>query len=177
LLCRLSASEPSDGIGMKDRSAPSPAQSGVTRQDKVAVVAGIAIVCVGGVGLYVWGRLWQNDAPKTAAADAGILISTFITIYTVFIAGFATLANFVLKRGPRTWRIVAVEFMIVASIVNLARVGNSINDLYDAGVHGLTAFQVKDDAHDFFRYFFMNVVVVAFAVAVACWLPSTASDR
>jgi hypothetical protein len=97
------------------------------------------------------------------------VISTFVAVYTLFLAGFATLAGFVTKSSaPVSWKIVAVEFLLVASALDLVRTVYSTNELYHSTTGELTSFTLRDDVDDFIRYFAINTIVVAFAVLTSC---------
>jgi hypothetical protein len=136
-------------------------------------VTAILIVRVVWCVLYLlkWSSQHNNDSSKTTiAADASTLIGMFITLYALFLGGFAALAPFVTKGDtPRFWKILAVELLIGASLLDLWRILDSTaNDLYTSGIVGLTNYQVRDNVDDFTHYFSVNVAVIAFAIVVSC---------
>jgi hypothetical protein len=103
------------------------------------------------------------------------VITTFITLYGLFIGGFGVLVSFVVKKKVKKvecltgWRAAAIIFLILAAGVDLWRVLDSTNDLFRATAHGLDYRHVKDDIIDFTIYFFINVFVVVFSIVVAVW--------
>ena len=134
-------------------------------------VIALATALVTGI-LLAWKYLWTNQARSDQLSDpsgASVVVGTFITLYSLFLAGFSGLAGFVnRKRVKMFWAIVAIAFLIEAAAVDLWRVLDSTGDLYSAATKGLSRRQLNDDAHDFKAYFALNVLVVAFVLAVAC---------
>jgi hypothetical protein len=58
-------------------------------------------VFVAGLAL-AWKYGWTNPAPPGNATDPSVVISTFITLYGLFLTGFGVLAGFVIaKRKAR----------------------------------------------------------------------------
>ncbi len=144
---------------MRGPKPPGPAWHGL------ALAA--AITAVVAVALIVLGDVWPNHAPRTRVTDASVMIGTFITIYTAFIAGFGVLVGFVAGRNPKWLAATAIALIVVGTAVDLWRVIDSTGDLYRASTTGLTYHQLNDDVHDFKAYFCANVLVVAAAVGVA----------
>jgi hypothetical protein len=140
-------------------------------------VAATVIALIIGVAYWQF-RKWSlghnHESMTTVAPDASTLISMFITLYALFLGGFAGLVGFVVKETSRRflfWKILAVELLIGAALVDLWRVLDSTQDLYRSGVGGLTAYQARDDVDGFAWFFYVNIAVVAFAIATAC-MPS-----
>jgi len=117
---------------------------------------------------------WTNHGSKKYGPDGSVLISTFITLYGLFFGGFGVLAGFVRKAPYIRLRVIAILFMVEATIVDLFRVVNSTEDFYNTTIRKLTFFQLHDDMHDFLVYFFLNLGVSAFVLMVAC-LPTSAA--
>src|SRR5262249_49996095 len=117
--------------------------------------------------------------PATAASvpGASIVIGTFITLYGLFLGGFGVLASFVGKKGVmkarslEILRVAAIGVLVAGAFVDLWRVIDSTNDLFTAATSGLNYSHLHDDVIDFQIYFGINVVVVAFSIWAACWLP------
>jgi hypothetical protein len=108
------------------------------------------------------------DAKVLIRPDASVLSGTFITLYTAFIAGFLALANFVAtKKRHLKLRFIAVWFLVAATGVDLWRVINAANDIYETLVGRHTRADLLDDLHDFWIYVILNVVIAAFVVIVA----------
>jgi dipeptide/tripeptide permease len=100
--------------------------------------------------------------------DASVLSGTFITLYTAFIAGFLALADFVSTRKRHLkLRFIAIWFLAAATGLDLWRVINAADDIYEILVCRHTRADLLDDLHDFWIYFVLNVVIAAFVVIVA----------
>ena len=65
-------------------------------------------------------------------------------------------------------KIIAVELIIGATLVDLWRIMDSTGDLFTSSNGGLTIHQMRDDINDFRLYFAINVLVVMFAIVAAC---------
>jgi hypothetical protein len=125
-------------------------------------------LAIAGVVAGITGILSVTNTAKGTAPDASVLIGTFITLYTAFIAGFLALANFVAtKKRHLRLRFIAVWFLIAATAADLWRVINAANDLYRNLVGPHKKHDLLDDLHDFWIYFVLNVVIAAFVVIVA----------
>ena len=96
-------------------------------------------IAVAGLAL-AWKFLWTNPAPPGRVADPSIVISTFITLYGLFLAGFGVLAGFVIakEKAREVLKTIAIIFLIEAAIMDLWRVSDSTNDLYQAATSGLS---------------------------------------
>ena len=137
----------------------------------VATVLIASIVAIAYGRFRGWSLHHNSSSQETIAPDASTLISMFITLYALFLGGFAGLAGFVVKEtSPRflSWTIFAVELLIGATLVDLWRILDSMRDLYTSGIQGLSAYSVRDDIDGFTWFFFMNALVVAFAIVTAC---------
>jgi hypothetical protein len=120
-----------------------------------------------------WKFLWKNSAPGVRASDPSVVISTFITIYVLFLTGFGVLIGLITakKDAREVWKPVAIAFLIVATAMDLWRMLDSTNDLYNAATSGLSYHALHDTIHDFFAYFVLNVFVIAVAVLAVCLPP------
>jgi hypothetical protein len=119
----------------------------------------------------VWGIHYiyrQTNEATGDAPDASVLIATFITLYSAFIAGFLVLASFVVSRKRHLrLRFIAVWFLVAATAVDLWRVLNAANDLYHNLVGSHTKHALLDYLHDFRIYFVLNIFITAFVIVVA----------
>jgi hypothetical protein len=140
-------------------------------------VVAFAVAAIVGVAYWLFRKyaLHQDSSWKTQVVpDASTLVSMFITLYALFLGGFAGLVGFVIKESPRRyrfWKVLAVWLLFGATLVDLWRILDATGDLYRSGIDGLKENQVRDDIADFTWFFFVNVAVIAFAIATAC-LPS-----
>ena len=134
---------------------------------------GIAVTVLATVALILLRKWPANTAPDHPLSDASALIGTLITLYALFLGGFTGLVGFVVKaRASPPWKVVAVEFLIAAAILDLVRIWDATtHDLFKAATVGLSPHEIRDDINDFNHFFFVNVIVVAFAVLAACLRP------
>jgi len=150
----------------------------------IVVAFGVVVV----IALLVWlfkPRLAHppsiHPPPTQKTPDASVVIGTFITLYGLFIGGFAALAGFVAKEGIKkkgrfvAWRAAAITFLAAATLTDLFRMLDATGDLSIAATDGLTYQALKDDINDFQIYFILNVAVIIFGIVVAC-LPSGEPD-
>lgn len=143
----------------------------------IVVAVGVAALAA----LLVWllkPRLALPASTRTQkTSDPSVVIGTFITLYGLFLGGFAALAGFVVKEGNKKggrfvfWRAAAITFLAVAAVTDLLRVRDATSDLSTASTYGLTYRALKDDIIDFQIYFFLNIAVIIFGIVVA-GLPS-----
>lgn len=136
-----------------------------------------ALVSAGLVAIGV--KLWKPIAPPAAsgpkAASPTVVITTFITLYGLFIGGFGVLTGYVAKKNIkkseclRAWKAAAITFLILGALTDLWRVLDSTGDLFRAATSGLHVPALKDDINDFKIYFSINVFVVIFGIGVAAW--------
>jgi hypothetical protein len=103
------------------------------------------------------------------------VITTFITLYGLFIGGFGVLTGFVAKKDVnereymRAWKAAAITFLILGAAMDLWRVLDSTGDLFTAATSGLKYPYLKDDITDFRIYFSINVFVVIVSIMFAVW--------
>ena len=153
-------------------------KSGYTRAARPTVAGAVAAVVLGVVvGVSVW--IFKPIAPPYTAKgpplDPTAVITTFITLYGLFIGGFGVLIGFVAQKKVKkikwltAWRAAAISFLIVGVGMDLWRVLDSTNDLFKAAARGLDYPHLKDDITDFTIYFFINVFVIMFSIVVAAW--------
>jgi hypothetical protein len=115
--------------------------------------------------------------------DPTAVITTFITLYGLFIAGFGVLIGFVVKKKVKgterltAWRIAAIWLLILGFGMDLWRVYDSTNDLFIAAASGLDYQHLKDDINDFRIYFFVNIFVIMFSIGVAVWPTAELAQR
>jgi hypothetical protein len=127
----------------------------------------LTLAIAGVILVILWIISPTNKAPGYAS-DASVLIATFITLYSAFIAGFLVLASFVISRKRHLrLRFIAVWFLVVATGVDLWRVLDAANGIYDNLVGSYTRHDLLDDLHDFYVYFVLNIIISAFVIAVA----------
>jgi hypothetical protein len=112
--------------------------------------------------------------PEGNGPDATVFISTLILIYTVFVTVLGTLlaqvADAKRSRGFLEWLILGL--LLIAVVVNLWRIQNSVGDLYETTLRRLPADRVDDAAYEFLHYYFSsNVVVIALALVVLSLWP------
>jgi hypothetical protein len=144
-----------------------------TRATRVGSIWVFAVTVIGIGWAIGWKFFWHNPAPAQKTFDPSIVISTFITLYGLFLTGFGILVGLLTakKDARRIWKPVAIVFLIGGALIDLWRVLDSTNDLYKAATHGLTYHALYDTVHDFFAYFVLNVFVVIFAVLATCLPP------
>lgn len=107
--------------------------------------------------------------------DPTIFISTLILIYTVFISVYGLLLPTLTRElhsesersgrksesSRRPWRWLAQVLIVIAVFVDLWRMENSLNDLYDATIKCLTTGGLADAHVEFIAVWFpANVVVI-----------------
>ncbi len=125
-----------------------------------------------GLGLFAWRALWVNTASETAVAQASVVIGTFVTLYNLFLGGFAGLAGFVAtSRAAPAAKVFGLTLILEVVGVDLLRIWDSTMDLFADATTGLTYFKLNDDVHDFFLYFLVNVVAATTGIVVACSRP------
>jgi hypothetical protein len=133
----------------------------------------IVVTLVGTGWAVIWKYVWTNPTPANkVVGDPSVVIGTFITLYGLFIGGFGVLVGLVMnaKHEKEVWKFAAILLLIEATAMDLWRVFDSTNDLYNAATNGLSSRALHDTTHDFFAYFVLNAFVVAVAVA-ACMPP------
>jgi hypothetical protein len=145
------------------------------------VIVAVSIVVVVGVVTWLVRDAYRHDNHSSTikiAQDAGTLVGTFITLYTLFLGGFAGLAGIVVTGGARPRaKTVAVVLIIAATLVDFWRIVDATGDLFTSSNRGLTAHDVRDIANDFRIFFVINAAVVVFGILVACLKkPAEASD-
>jgi hypothetical protein len=162
-------------------------KSGYTRAARSPVAGVVAAIVLGVVvGVLVW--KFKPIAPpyttsKGPPLDPTAVITTFITLYGLFIGGFGVLIGFVAQKKVKkiewltAWRAAAISFLIVGVGMDLWRVLDSTNDLFIAATHGLDYPHLKDDITDFTIYFFINVFVIMFSIGVAVWIGRGSADK
>jgi hypothetical protein len=129
-----------------------------------AVVGTVAAVAVMETYKYVW----TNQAPARVSPDASVLLSTFITVYGVFIAAYGVLTGFAIAMSERaTLRLFTLIVLVEATLFDLYRIFNTTNDLYTNVIGKLTVFDLHDDVHDFIGYFALNAAVTALTLVIA----------
>ncbi len=129
-----------------------------------AVVATIVAVAV----IEIYKYVWINRAPEKVSPDASVLLSTFITVYGVFITAFGVLTGFVIDMSERaTLRLFALILLVEATLFDLYRIFNTTNDLYTNVIGKLTVFDLHDDVHDFIGYFALNAAVTVPILVIA----------
>ena len=100
--------------------------------------------------------------------DASVLLSTFITVYGVFIAAYGVLTGFAIAMSDRaTLRLFTLIVLVEATLFDLYRIFNTTNDLYTNVIGKLTVFDLHDDVHDFIGYFALNAAVTALTLVIA----------
>ena len=140
--------------------------------------AAVAVGIVTGCLVVLWTALWTNRGSNTRVPDPSVVIGTIITLYVLFIGGFGSLVGFITGRRVGLFlKTMAIALMVSAAMLDLWRVEDSTGDLYKAATNGLSYRQLGDDVHDFKQYFLVNVFVVTFAIAVACWRASPRQSR
>jgi hypothetical protein len=141
---------------------------GIAIRRSLPWIVGVTALAAG--SLLAWKHLWTNPAPKGTANDPSIVISTFITLYTFFLTGFVALVGLVTSKeqAREVLKAVAIFSLIEATLMDLWRVSDSMDDLYKAATNGLTYQALYDTIHDFYAYFVINVFVVVVAVMAAC---------
>jgi hypothetical protein len=144
----------------------------------VAVVVIIGVIF--GVSLYLFGG---GALPPHAhrfsrvgrGPDATTLISTLVVIYTFFAAAYGALVPSLIGKKGRA-ALVALVFIFLAVLLDLARVWNSTGDLYATTMRNLPAVKVYDATSEFTRYLIVNACVLLFVLVVA-FLPAERSRR
>jgi uncharacterized membrane protein len=127
------------------------------------------IVLVAGLLIYV---VVSRGAEGTALRegtqpDASVLISTLILIYTVFMAVYGALLPMFIARDSGAWEWLAIVLMVLAILLNLWRIQNSLGDLYTTTMRQLTPNEIHDADYEFMHYYFVsNVVVIVMALVV-----------
>lgn len=170
--------------------APPPLESDSTTTPPVAlrqflVRHWIALLFVGlvyAVTAYVLYELKHNwatpapmpelIAPKPGEAenpDASVMISTFIIIYTSFVAAYAALTTELIK-GSRVGSLwLAALLLILGAVgVDLWRIWNSSGDLLATTMRMLIPTGAEDAEIDFKGYLIVNVAVLLFTLFVIC---------
>jgi hypothetical protein len=158
------------------RSAEARARS--RRPDSQVTSGAVWALLVSGcvAAVVIWLKFsWVNHGLKLPGPDGSVLMSTFITLYGLFLGGFGVLGGFIRKASHLQIKVMAITFLVEATVLDLLRVLNSTQDLYDTTVGKLTFFQLHDDMHDFLIYFSLNVAVSAFALVAAVWPPRAAT--
>ena len=99
--------------------------------------------------------------------DASVFISTLILIYTVFMAVYGALLPIFIARERGAWEWLAIVLIVLAILLNLWRIQNSLGDLYTTTMRQLTPDDIHDASYEFMHYYFVsNVVVIVIALGV-----------
>jgi H+/Cl- antiporter ClcA len=140
---------------------------------------GVLAACVFAVLVAIGVKIWKPIAPPAASgpktSSPTVVITTFITLYGLFIGGFGVLTGFVARKdieqreSLKAWKAAAITFLILGALTDLWRVLDSTGDLFRAATSGLHVPALKDDINDFRIYFSINVFVVIFSIGVAAW--------
>jgi len=113
---------------------------------------------------------WWRPVPLDKVGnepDAAVLISTYILIYTFFIAAFGGIVPALVEDGTvGRWQLVALAFMFPVVGLDLYRVLNSAGDLYVTTMRSLVPSAILDASFEFGIYFLVNVVVVLLALVI-----------
>lgn len=155
--------------GSSEGAAPGPGRSLLYSAVTVAVVLGVIV----GAALYVLLGDSLPPHPRQFSSvggepDATTLISTLVVIYTFFAAAYGAMAPSLIGKKGRV-PAAALVMIFLAVVLDLSRVWNSTGDLYATTMRDLPAGKIYDAASEFTRYLFVNVGVLLFALAVACW--------
>ena len=132
------------------------------------VTIAIIILVVGFLICVIASRGTKGAAlTKGTQPDASVFISTLILIYTVFLAVYGALLQMFIsrERGALEW--LAIVLMLLAILLNLWRIQNSLGDLYTTTMLQLTPDKIHDASYEFIHYYFViNVVVIVIALGV-----------
>jgi len=110
--------------------------------------------------------------------DASVFISTLILIYTVFMAVYGALLPMFIARERGAWEWLAIVLIVLAILLNLWRIQNSLGDLYTTTMRQLTPNKIHDASYEFMHYYFVsNVVVIVIALGVISRPRRTANGR
>jgi hypothetical protein len=123
------------------------------------------------VGFLIWvivSRGAEGAAlPEGTQPDASVFISTLILSYTVFMAVYGALLPMFVARERGAWEWLAIVLMVLAILLNLWRIQNSLGDLYTTTMRQLTPDKIHDASYEFMHYYFVsNVVVIVIALGV-----------
>jgi isoprenylcysteine carboxyl methyltransferase (ICMT) family protein YpbQ len=132
------------------------------------VIIAIAIMAIALFVDVVVSRSSEGAAlTKGTQPDATVFISTLILIYTVFMAVYGALLPIVIAKKREAWEWLALALMLVAILLNLYRIVNSLGDLYTTTMGQLTPGEIHDASYEFIHYYFsINVAVIAVALFV-----------
>jgi hypothetical protein len=137
-------------------------KSGYTRAAGSPITGVLAAIFIGLLTVVLIWRFKPHAPPYTKPKqplDPTAVITTFITLYGLFIGGFGVLIGFVVKKKVKkperltAWRIAAIWLLILGFLMDLWRVYDSTSDLFIATASGLDYLHLKDDINDFRIYF------------------------
>jgi hypothetical protein len=167
-------------------TAEAPSES-VTRRRYVLLylVPAILVVICGALYVFLGGVLPPHPRRIVRVhrgPDATTLISTLVVIYTFFAAAYGALAPSLVGKDRRSptflptgkedrafWRGVALVYILLAVILDLARVWNSLGDLYATTMRELPPVKIYDAVTEFTRYLILNAVVLLLVLVIAFW--------
>jgi hypothetical protein len=94
-------------------------------------------------------------------------------------AVYGALLPLFIARERGAWEWLAIVLMVLAILLNLWRIQNSLGDLYTTTIRQLTPDKIRDASYEFMHYYFVsNVVVIVIALGVISRRPrSTANGK
>jgi hypothetical protein len=119
--------------------------------------------------IYILTPWWRPAFIEKAGSDpdATALISTFILIYTFFIAALGGIVPALVNDGVTSlWQFASLAFIFPVVGLDLYRVLNSAGDLYVTSMQSLPPKAIFDASFEFGIYFLVNVVVVLFGLFI-----------
>jgi hypothetical protein len=148
------------------------------RSTKIGLLIAVGFAVVSAIVVVVLKVEWTSSAPTNKVSDPSVVIGTFITLYGLFIGAFGVLVGFVANKGHGTdlmevLRVAAIALLAGGALMDLLRVLDSTNDLFTAATSGLSYRALADTVRDFRIYFFVNMLVATFGIAVASLLPGS----
>jgi hypothetical protein len=143
--------------------------------------------------LFLGGDWWPRpygffEGTGKEDPDATVLVSTLIVVYTFFVAAYGALTPLVVGKGnPFEWDLIkklGVAFCRASTLVlialavglDLARIANSIGDLYTTTMRALPPLKVADAAAEFVRYLIVNTIILLFALIIGFWPDGSPDD-
>jgi hypothetical protein len=143
--------------------------------------------------LFLGGDWWPRpygffEGTGKENPDATVLISTLIVVYTFFVAAYGVLAplvagegnpfqrDLIKKPGVAFCRVSALGLIALAAGLDLARIANSIGDLYTTTMRALPPLKVVDAAAEFVRYLIVNAIILLFALIIGFWPDGSPDD-
>jgi hypothetical protein len=141
------------------------------REQQRALKQLLATLTILAAALISYNLLNGKNAPSAGSVrpDATVLISTLIAIDIALITVYGVLLPLLNartrdQRGPWEWA--AIVLMVVAVLVDLWRIENSVGDMYAATIGRLTLAKTYDAEYEFLHYYFFSNVAV---LLVALW--------